>query len=535
MLYPKTYNYIFLIPYLLFYSCAADFFDMFFQKKAYNNTLDIVAGSYHTCMLFRGKVRCWGDQDINGYGIPIGLKRLPNSLADNLTFINKDSIVKQITAGKRHTCVLFEDSTVRCWGDNSVGQLGLGNTINITETSRSESDIIFQGVNVLVKQIDAGSDHTCALSTKHQIFCWGSGSNGKLGNNTTFNIGDISPMNPISTVVTKVQNNFPENQNPVKIAAGANHTCIYFENNDITCWGLITELGANGENATRSMAGINLEGSAVSAPESSLVNLSITNIVSGGGVTCIKIKTNRVVCWGVGVAGKLGYGCGSENITTHHVGSSNVSTTIFPSNDDAFRVAYDNQQPITEPLKMDTNDTNCRMDGSIISYQNYTDISQVVIGPGSSYSCVLRLNGTVHCFGANFGVHNLTPSGSINLTAIKTASCTRTAGIDYPGGSPLGYNIPSFENKLTDMNSEEEVETPIISTRNEPIPVGGTAIRIGAGESHVCALLENDQIKCWGTNCTGQLGHGNNIGEATGGGVLGFKKLSSYGTFSFPF
>ena len=33
-----------------------------------------------------------------------------------------------ISAGFEHTCAVMTDSTVRCWGDNSYGQLGLPGT-----------------------------------------------------------------------------------------------------------------------------------------------------------------------------------------------------------------------------------------------------------------------------------------------------------------------------------------------------------------------------------------------------------------------
>jgi alpha-tubulin suppressor-like RCC1 family protein len=38
--------------------------------------------------------------------------------------------------------------------------------------------------------------------------------------------------------------------------------------------------------------------------------------------------------------------------------------------------------------------------------------------------------------------------------------------------------------------------------------LGRTALRIAAGVSHACAVLDNAQLKCWGLNNYGQLGQG---------------------------
>ncbi len=47
------------------------------------------------------------------------------------------------------------------------------------------------------------------------------------------------------------------------------------------------------------------------------------------------------------------------------------------------------------------------------------------------------------------------------------------------------------------------------------VPLGHEAVQISAGASHTCALLDNDEVKCWGLAGDGQIGYGNteNIGD----------------------
>ena len=495
-----------------------------------NDTIDIVAGRHHTCMLLKGRVRCWGDRDTNGYGVSVGRFRTPGSLSENLSFEEKEEMIEQITAGLRHTCVRFADSSVRCWGENSLGQLGLGNTADIALTSQTTTDIEFgfSEMNEAIKHIDAGDTHTCALSTANNIYCWGEGANQRLGNGSTMNIGDTemtATIPPIGIMPTPMETF-------MGVAAGGNHTCAYLSNNDVICWGDPLELGVNAPITSRVGT---ISPASITAMDSSLNNLSIQSMVSGFGVTCVLTDENKALCWGVGAGGQMGYGCDE---VTHLVGSTNFINVMNPAKDDAFGLPYGDQQPITEPVPMDAmedTDTNCRSATDVISYQNYTDIEQIVVGPGSLHSCVLRSSGMVYCFGINTGVHNDTePIEEVDPDFAVEVSCERPSMMEtstYPGGSPLGYDRSLLSSLLPDP-----VYNIVVATNDLPVALEGRAVRIASGEAHTCALLENDQIKCWGANCDGQLGYGPSLDvDATGGGPGNFTSISSYGTFDFPF
>ncbi len=66
-----------------------------------------------------------------------------------------------------------------CWGSNSNGQLGDGTT-----TDR-HAPVQVTGLPAKATQVAAGGRHTCALLTDGTVWCWGKGGNGELGNGST--------------------------------------------------------------------------------------------------------------------------------------------------------------------------------------------------------------------------------------------------------------------------------------------------------------------------------------------------------------
>ncbi|MEM1008283.1 MAG: hypothetical protein AAGJ35_04705 [Myxococcota bacterium] len=136
-------------------------------------------GEGFACVVLEsGAVKCWGSNAYGQLGLGIAhqpVYRLSSPSKENVDL--QGGTAKGVSANLHHVCVVLQGGWVKCWGRNTSGQLGDANLHPKTKPDRQPLDL----GGARVKTVHCGKYHTCVLLEDESVRCWGNNRHAQLG------------------------------------------------------------------------------------------------------------------------------------------------------------------------------------------------------------------------------------------------------------------------------------------------------------------------------------------------------------------
>lgn len=219
----------------------------------------VAVGGSHKCSLYENIteviILCWG----SNWDGQIGLNWANDEDHSIIGRIDGNNWATVVT-GSTHSCSLDDSNNIYCWGNGKLGQLGNGEFSNEYQPKRVEYKLLDN-----ISTISSGGDHNCLIDDG-EIYCWGWNGKGQLGDGTYEN----------RNVPVKVL--LPEDFDAIEISLGNSHSCALLVNKDVYCWGDNSnqQILNSSENNYKNPEKINMR-----------YGISVNEVLAGSGHTCI--------------------------------------------------------------------------------------------------------------------------------------------------------------------------------------------------------------------------------------------------------
>lgn len=260
---------------------------------------DISGGNDHGCgVSTSSNLYCWGAGGIGQRGD--GTYHHASSPTPVVLPAGETGFV-EVEAGWAVSCAIATSANAYCWGSGYQGQLGNGDTADSAVPVKvilPQAESGWRGISVL-------RTHTCAVALSHNLYCWGYGADGNLGNGST-----ERSLLPQHIAAPAGESGWST------VTVGMSHSCGITTSGAAHCWGRGVEgQRGNGDESTA------LTPEAVLTPQMESGWISIR---AGSDFTCGVAASNRGYCWGRDAFGRLGTGrSGIQAVPTEVAPASN--------------------------------------------------------------------------------------------------------------------------------------------------------------------------------------------------------------------
>ncbi|MDF1504264.1 Ig-like domain-containing protein [Roseisolibacter sp. H3M3-2] len=267
----------------------------FNQLSTYGNT---------TCgIATNGTLHCWGSNAAFALGAGSSAAQsatpVPVAAPFGLAF-------KQLSVGNQHACAVTIEGRLYCWGPNSSGQLGTGNTTWAQTPVAAAGALTFASVS-------AGTDYTCGVTAAGAAWCWGANGLGQLGDGAPPSMGNTQSNSPVQVT---------SGLSFVSISASNQVTCAVANTPAAYCWGR----GIDGRLGTGNTG-------VTSTPSPVVVGAQLRSVAVGFSAACgVDLSSSGVWCWGMGANGQLGQVVTNSALTPVRAGGTLRAADVSTAN-----------------------------------------------------------------------------------------------------------------------------------------------------------------------------------------------------------
>ena len=436
---------------------------------SFNTGKKLAAGSLHTCARFPdGRVKCWGNNDYGQLGYDDLQHRGDGAGPGTSTLaavnLGTGRTAVALAAGDNFTCALLDNGDAKCWGSNTQGALGQGALYQAGNSVYGDSPgemaalpAINVGAGRTVIEIAPGQEFTCARLDNNAVKCWGLNTSGQLGQGNTTNRGvvanDIAGLPAIS---------FGAGLTPIALTSAYYHACATLVdasgNNHVKCWG-DNRWGQLGQGNTTPLGDGPIE-MGDTLPEINFgTGLTAQYVMANGGHTCAKLSNLATKCWGLNTWGQVGLNAGNSN------------------------PLLANRLVCTAGPRDCVGDLSGEMGDSLTPAIAAGNTARLTVA--NRHNCVLQINGQTKCWGSN-------EEGQLGL------------------GTNAGNNA---------IIGDQAGEMAALATT--PLKSGAVVEELTSGGFHSCVWNTVDTINCWGDNRDGQLGRNDSFTWGDSGSEMG--------------
>jgi alpha-tubulin suppressor-like RCC1 family protein len=290
------------------------------------------------------------------------------------------------------------------------------------------------------------------------------------------------------------------------IASHASTTCVLLSTGTVRCWGS-NQSGQFGDGMMNTNSATPVAFGGVT-PLTGLIG-----VASGGNHQCVLLSGGASKCAGLNYSGQLGNGGTAPSPTPVSVTVSGASPAV------QLAAAFDSTcARVGSNVKCFGNDaTGMLGDGALAS------LNATTITAGYDHYCAIISGGTVKCWGnnsrgqlgngmnMNFSATPVTVTGLTGATAISAGAFFSCAIVSGGAVKCWGYN-GNGELGNGDATSHGQDSTTPVSVLN----LSGAAVAIASGYQNTCVAISGGTVNCWGSNFKGQIGNG------ASGGISGW-------------